>query len=80
MIRSHWELKDQQVRLEVVIPPNTTATVVVPTSHNRTLREGGRELAKVKGIKTMQPTIGEVSLELESGHYIFTATHKSRAQ
>jgi alpha-L-rhamnosidase len=72
-IRSRWELKNNQIHLEVMVPPNTSATVVVPTPEIPSLRESGRSLAKVKGIKSVQPSIGEISLELESGHYFFTA-------
>ena len=48
-IESDWEIKDDRLHWRVVVPPNTTATVVVPTSQPESVSESGQPNRPRKG-------------------------------
>jgi alpha-L-rhamnosidase len=58
-IESHWRVGPEGFALEVLIPPNTTATVVLPAPANRTGGDGDR----------LEP--GETTYRIGSGRYAF---------
>jgi len=67
-IESNWETSIEGARFEIVIPPDTTATVELPAGE---ILESGLPIAGAPGI-----VVGEVaddiqSLQLGSGHYRF---------
>ncbi len=70
-IESGWEISGSQVRLSVTIPPNTTATVHVPTGDPATVSEGGEPLREAEGVELLREDGGEVVLSLGSGRYEF---------
>jgi alpha-L-rhamnosidase len=53
----------------VAVPPNTTATVRVPTSDPASVTEGGRPAAQAGGVTTIGPAVYEIG----SGTYLFEA-------
>jgi alpha-L-rhamnosidase len=59
------------VTLEVSIPPNTTATLVLPVSQSEGITESGKPLAQVLGITVAGAEDGATGLELGSGKYVF---------
>ena len=74
-IRSGWTKEaDGKLSLEVVIPPNTTATVFVPASTAASVTEGGVPLDKAVGVKLLGQEAGCVVLAVESGTYSFSST------
>ena len=72
-IVSNWKWAKGVFDLEVHIPANTTATLVLPTSDAQSVRESGKPLAEASGIKTTGVKAGTVVLELDSGVYRFRA-------
>ena len=72
-IASGWELKGKKLELQVEVPVNTTAIVHIPTSKSSSVKEQGKPLSKVPGIKILDTNEHETILELGSGLYEFSA-------
>ena len=64
---SEWRIANGRIELDVVIPPNTTATLRIPTSDASQVRESGGVVAPVAS------GAGHAIYELDSGRYYFTA-------
>jgi len=71
-IRSGWERTSEGMILKVMIPPNTTATVVLPGALLKNVTEGGRTPDVSGGISECRQAGEDVSLELGSGVYDFS--------
>lgn len=77
-ITSNWKLDQGKLSMTVVIPPNTTATIRIPTSSPDQVQESGTPVAKVQGIKLLQAPkseSGALFLEVGSGSYQFTTPY-----
>jgi len=72
-IATSWEIEDRDLRLNVTIPANTTATVYLPTSDAASVREGKRPAMQAPGVRLVGMQDGNVILEVGSGTYKFTA-------
>ena len=72
MIATDWRIADDRLTLNVAIPANTTATVILPTQDVTKVREGGKRLARAEGIKLAGLKEGRVAIEAGSGRYAFT--------
>ena len=68
---SHWEILDHDLSLNVVIPPNTTATVYVPATGAGSVTEGGRTAAKSDGLEFLRMEPGKAVFAAASGTYHF---------
>jgi alpha-L-rhamnosidase len=68
-IRSEWTVAGGVLTLKVALPPNTRATVYVPTKNADAVMEGGRKAAEAPGVKT----VGAAVYEVGSGSYEFRA-------
>ncbi len=74
-IESGWRIDDDRVlTLNVTVPPNTTATLYLPTADDKTITEGGSELAKSKGLKHLRTENGCAAIELTAGAYEFRSS------
>ncbi len=69
-----WEIKDKKMRLNLVVPPNTTATAILPNAQLDSVKEGVKKLGKVDGVITSEQKGSDVVLELGSGTYNLTCT------
>ena len=69
LIASEWQLDVLTFKWNVVVPPNTTATVHVPTSDVTLVLEGGRDPAGVPGIKFERMEKDYAVFSVGSGHY-----------
>ncbi|HPN33573.1 MAG TPA: glycoside hydrolase family 78 protein [bacterium] len=67
-----WELKDKKMRLNLVVPPNTTATAILPNTQLDGVKEGVKKLGKVDGVIASEQKGSDVVLELGSGTYNLT--------
>ena len=72
LIVSDWEDGPGTFNWEIVVPPNSTATVHLPTSNLIAVKEGGLPLAMVRGLQYLRRENGGLVLEVESGDYRFT--------
>lgn len=71
-IVSNWNLDERETLVwKITIPPNTMATVVLPTVDERAITEGGRPVAQAKGIRLLGSQPGQVTLEVQPGSYEF---------
>ena len=71
LIVSNWRREGGKLRLEVDIPPNTTATVYVPAAQSAAVTESGQTAGNAGGVKFLRTEKGAVVYEVGSGKYIF---------
>jgi len=69
---SKWQRDEKTLTLDVEIPPNTTATILVPSSDAATITEGGKPLPSLPEIKITGTENGYVVLKTGSGKYSFS--------
>jgi alpha-L-rhamnosidase len=67
-ISSSWKIEDDRFTLEVLVPPNTTATVHVPCAD---VSEGGGPVDEADGVEFLRSDKGETVLSVGSGRYEF---------
>ena len=72
-IQTAWKVEGGQLTLDVTIPPNVTATVLVPTAQPQSVQEAGRPAADTRGVRELGSDEKGVTLEVQSGVYRFTA-------
>ena len=72
-IVSNWRREAGKLRLEVTIPPNTSATVFVPTAKSGDVTESGQPAANAKGVKFLRAEKDAAVYEVGSGSYVFEA-------
>jgi alpha-L-rhamnosidase len=70
-IASSWEINDDQIKMSVSIPANTSAKVYVPASSQDKVMESGKTLSDASGIKVVGSADGYLELEVGSGNYNF---------
>ena len=70
-IVSNWKLEGNRLTMVVTIPPNTTATVVVPATDAASVTEAGKPAAKARGVKFPRIENGAAVYEVGSGSYVF---------
>jgi alpha-L-rhamnosidase len=68
-ISSSWKIEDGRFILQALIPPNTTATVHVPSTDDVT--EGGSPVDEADGVEFVSTGEGETVLAVGSGRYEF---------
>ena len=73
MIGSAWKRAGDKVTLHVTIPPNTTATVYVPTDDALSITEAGRPAAQAVGVKFLRMAGQAAVCQIGSGDYRFAA-------
>jgi alpha-L-rhamnosidase len=64
-------MEGEVLNWEVIIPPNTTATVHVPAETNSRILEGNTRVEESPGVKIISRTQEIVVLRLQSGQYRF---------
>jgi alpha-L-rhamnosidase len=69
-IKSNWKKTGNHFLYEIAIPANTTATVYLPS---KDLKESGKYLSQVEGIKMIGKEDGRTVVLLGSGTYQFNA-------
>ena len=73
LIASDWKVAGGLLNLTVTVPPNTTATIVVPTRDPASVKESGKPAGGAPGLKPAKNGNGEAAFEVGSGTYRFTA-------
>ena len=69
-ISSSWRIEGDLFVLEVLVPPNTAATVHVPSTEG--VSEGGRSVEEADGVKLLRAGEGETVVSVGSGRYEFS--------
>ncbi len=70
-IESNWEQKDGKMRLQVRIPPNTTATITLPNAQKDKITEGGKKLEGNDDFRNIRADGKAVKVDIGSGNYVF---------
>ncbi|MHB1459902.1 MAG: family 78 glycoside hydrolase catalytic domain [Armatimonadota bacterium] len=76
-ISSYWRMEGNKFTLDVSIPANTTATVLLPTRDAGAVTESGKPLSQVDGVQNVSNQDGLVLLTVGSGDYQFVAPYQS---
>ena len=72
-IVSNWKRASGRFDWQITLPPNTSATVWVPTADPGSVTESGKPVAQVPGVKVVRQEPGHLVLELVAGTYRFVA-------
>jgi alpha-L-rhamnosidase len=72
-IASHWRVEGQTLTYRATVPPNTTATLFLPTTDAATVKEGGGAAIDARGVRFLRREGGRAVYHLQSGAYAFTA-------
>lgn len=72
-IESEWRIRNGRLELKVAVPPNTTATLYVPTRDPKSIKETNVPLATVRGVRHLKDEKDRSVLEIQPGHYSFEA-------
>jgi len=72
-IASGWELKGKKLSLQIEIPVNTRARIHIPSTKPASVKEQGKALSKVPGIKILDDNTRETIVEVGSGQYEFSS-------
>jgi alpha-L-rhamnosidase len=67
----HWQLTDKTLTLDVTIPPNTTATIILPITDSAAIFEGERPLEEVDDLRDLRHISDKLFIEVGSGTYTF---------
>jgi len=70
-IVSNWTREGKTATFEMQVPPNSTATVFIPTAKIADLRESGGDVEKAAGVRFISMQDRCAVLELDSGVYRF---------
>lgn len=71
-IRSEWILTDSKFELQVVIPPNTTADIILPVIRASDLLVNGYKDIESKDVILKSKKSDVIELEVKAGSYKFT--------
>ncbi len=67
-----WRIDGGELTLAVTIPPNTSATVHVPTSSSAQVLESSKPAAEAEGVTPTGAGDRVATYNVESGDYVFT--------
>lgn len=70
-IRCEWHKRDDQLLLDVTIPVNTTAKIIIPVSPNSVIKESGKDIGLSTNIKFTGDGKGRKIYRFGSGTYSF---------
>ncbi len=77
-IVSEWELSKNTITMHIVVPPNTTATIDIPTVNKDSVTEGGKLIVESGGITFLNFQDSHASYQVGSGDYTFKAEMPSK--
>ncbi|MBI5835430.1 MAG: hypothetical protein HZB16_24265, partial [Armatimonadetes bacterium] len=72
-IECAWRRADGELTLEVTVPPNSWATLYLPTSDRARVTEGGRPVRGAAGVTYLREDDGAAVYQLAAGRYRFAA-------
>ena len=79
-IVSDWKISGGSFGWNVIVPPNTTATVFVPTTDAGSVKEHGLPAAKAAGVKFLRTEDGRAIYQVGAGFYRFESRLSTRAK
>lgn len=73
-ISSGWEVENGVLTYTTSVPANTTATLYLPASSVKAIKEGGKPIKKSRDVTFVKYESGRAIYQLKSGDYVFTST------
>ena len=73
-IGSAWKVTGGTLTYRATVPANTTATLYLPATDAKAVKEGGKDAAAAKGVTFIRYENGKAVFRLQSGTYEFTGT------
>jgi alpha-L-rhamnosidase len=70
-IVTDWKMEGKALKFSIEVPPNTTASVVLPTKSLEDASENGIKISQHKDLKNTKFQNGNASFEVGSGKYSF---------
>jgi len=71
-IKISWRKeKNNLLKMDVTIPPNSTATLYLPTIHQSKIREGGKNISRINEIEIVGAENGNIVARIGSGEWSF---------
>ena len=70
-IVSNWKREGEKLKMEVTIPPNSTATIFVPAKDAATVTESGKPVRDAEGVKFLRMENNAAVYAVGSGNYQF---------
>jgi alpha-L-rhamnosidase len=70
-ISSEWKIDNGTFSLDIVVPPNTSATVYLPANDSSKIQENGRGIGGSNGVRFVRMENGSAIFEVGSGSYHF---------
>ena len=74
LIVSEWKRAAGTFDWQITVPPNTTATVYIPTADAASVTEAGQPINKVKGMTFLRQESGAAVYAVSAGNYQFSST------
>jgi alpha-L-rhamnosidase len=71
LIASEWEKEDDDFKLKVTIPANTSATIYLPADSSSVIEEGNSSIHDREDVKLAGYKKGKALVKVGSGNYIF---------
>lgn len=76
LIKSDWKCENGLFSWKVTIPPNTSASVHIPTNDAASVKVGGRTINNIPNVKYIGIERGAAVYEIGSGSYEFSSSFK----
>jgi alpha-L-rhamnosidase len=73
-IESNWQRKGDQLSMDIIVPPNTTATVFVPSRSASTVTESGKSAVEAEDVKFLRMENNAAVYTVGSGTYMFRSS------
>jgi alpha-L-rhamnosidase len=70
-IASSWKVENGVLTYAATVPANTTTTLYLPTSSEKSVKEGGKPVDQAKGVTFIKNEKGKAVYTLKSGSYEF---------
>jgi alpha-L-rhamnosidase len=77
-ITSQWRLEGSAFYLEVTVPANTSATLLLPATRPESILENGKPLSAAPGVRLLGQEGDRARLAIESGIYRFASDWRAR--
>lgn len=74
MIKSSWKLEGKTFKINTTIPPNTSATIIIPANTNKKLLMNGEEFSESSKMNVLKKSEKGYELDLKPGSYEFTTS------
>lgn len=73
-VSTSWWIEEETFAVDIVVPPNATASVRLPATSLDNVRESGVALTDAAGVRAVRQVGGEVIVEIGSGAYSFVCS------